>query len=63
MAFLCPEQKHIIPGLIIPGTEFVDIYRGVDMIKDLSVQFSKEGFKNIQIFPTNGEIYLSAISK
>ncbi len=61
--FLCPEQKHIIPGLIIPGTEFVDIYRGVDMIKDLSVQFSKEGFKNIQIFPTNGEIYLSAISK
>lgn len=61
--FLCHEQKSIIPGLIIPGTEFVDIYRGIDMIKDLSIQFSEKGFKNIQIFPTNGEIYLAAISK
>lgn len=61
--FLCPEQKSIIPGLIIPGTEFVDIYHGIDMIKDLSIQFSEKGFKNIQIFPTNGEIYLAAISK
>ena len=61
--FLCPEQKYIIPGLIIPGTEFVDIYRGIDMIKELSVQFSEKGFKSIQIFPTNVEIYLVAISK
>lgn len=61
--FLCPEQKCIIPGLLIPGTEFVDIYRGFNMIKDLSVEFLKEGFESIQIFPTNAEIYISAIAK
>ena len=58
--FLCPEKQYIIPGLIIPGTEFVDIYRGFDMIKKISVELSKKGFKNIQIFPTNVELFLSA---
>ena len=61
--FLCPEQKIIISGLIFPGTEFVDIYRGFDMIKNLSNEFLKEGFCNVQVFPTNGEIYLSALKK
>lgn len=59
--FLCPDQKYIIPGLILPGTEYVDIYRGIDMIKSLVIEFSRRGFRNIQIFPTNIEIYLSAI--
>ena len=58
--FLCPEQKYIIPGLILPETEFVDIYRGIDMIKSLATEFSREGFRNIHIFPTDIEIYLSA---
>ena len=53
----------IISGLIFPGTEFVDIYRGFDMIKNLSNEFLKEGFCNVQVFPTNGEIYLSALKK
>ena len=61
--FLCPEYKYIIPGLIIPGTEFVDIYRGFNMIKEIAIEFAKERFRNIQIFPTNGEIYISAIAK
>jgi len=60
--FLCPEQNCIISGLIIPGTEFVDIYRGMDTIKLINTEFMKAGFKNIQIYPTNTEIYISAIS-
>lgn len=58
--FLCHEENSIIPGLIIPGTEFVDIYRGMDIIKLIYKEFIQAGFKNIQIFPTNTEIYLSA---
>lgn len=60
--FLCPEQHCIIPGLIIPGTEFVDIYRGMDTTKLIHTEFIQAGFKNIQIYPTNTEIYLSAIT-
>jgi ubiquinone/menaquinone biosynthesis C-methylase UbiE len=59
--FLCPEQNCIIPGLIIPGTEFVDIYRGMDTIKLMHTEFIKVGFNNIQVFPTNTEIYLSGV--
>jgi len=60
--FLCPEQHCIIPGLIIPGTEFVDIYRGMDTTKLIHTEFIQAGFKYIQTFPTNTEIYLSAIT-
>lgn len=60
--FLCLEQNCIIPGLIIPGTEFVDIYRGMNTIKLISEEFIRIGFKNIQIFPANTEIYVSAIT-
>lgn len=59
--FLSAEKKRIIPGLIIPGTEFIDIYRGMDTIKLIRKNFMEKGFKDIQIFPTNTEIYLSAI--
>lgn len=61
--FLCPKEQYIIPGLIIPGTEFVDIYRGFDMIRELSTELLNKGFKNIQIFPTNVELFLSAKAK
>lgn len=60
--FLCSERHCIIPGLIIPGTEFVDIYRGMDTIKLMHTEFLQAGFKSIQLFPTNTEIYLSAIT-
>lgn len=59
--FLYPKQHCIIPGLIIPGTEFVDIYRGMDTIKQIRTEFIRAGFENIQLFLTDTEIYLSAI--
>lgn len=59
--FLCPERHCIISGLIIPGTEFVDIYRGMDTAKLIHAELIQAGFKNIQLFPTNTEIYISAI--
>lgn len=58
--FLCPENQYIIPGLIIPGTEFVDIYRGFDMIKKLSTELRNNCFEDIRFFPTNVELFLSA---
>ncbi len=60
--FLNPEQHCIIPGLIIPGTEFVDIYRGMDTIKSIRTELIQAGFKNIQFFSTETEIFLSAIA-
>lgn len=60
--FLCTELLCIIPGLILPGTEFVDIYRGMDIAKLIYTELISAGFENIQIFPTNTEIYLSAIN-
>lgn len=61
--FLCPENQYIIPGLIIPGTEFVDIYRGFDMIKKLSTELRNNCFEDIRFFPTNVELFLSAKAK
>ena len=60
--FLSPEQHRIIPGLIIPGTEFVDIYRGLDTAKIIETTFTQIGFTNIHVFPTNSEIYLSGVA-
>ena len=60
--FLYPEKHCIIPGLIIPGTEFVDIYRGMDTAKLLCTELLRAGFKDIQISPTNTEIFVSAIA-
>lgn len=61
--FLCPENQYIIPGLIIPGTEFVDIYRGFDMIKKLSIELCNNGFEDIKFFPTKVELFLTAKAK
>lgn len=59
--FLCPEQHRIIPGLIIPGTEFVDIYRGIETAKLIYTEFLQKGFKDVELLPTNTEIFVSAI--
>lgn len=61
-SFLYIEQNCIIPGLIVPGTEFVDIYRGMDTIKLIHTELLEAGFKDIRFFSTNTELYLSAIS-
>ena len=61
--FLCPEDQYIIPGLIVPGTEFVDIYRGFDMIEKLSRELCNNSFKDIQFFPTKVELFITAKTK
>lgn len=60
--FLCSEKKCIIPGLLVPGTEFVDIYRGIDTTKLIKKEYIQAGFKDVRLYPTNTEIYLSAIA-
>ena len=60
--FLCSEKECIIPGLLIPGTEFVDIYRGIETTKLIKREYIHAGFKDIRLCPTNTEIYLSAIA-
>ncbi|MCM2392720.1 class I SAM-dependent methyltransferase [Streptomyces albipurpureus] len=60
--FLHPERGCVVPGLIIPGTDFVDIYRGMDTANLIGAELDRAGFKDIRTFPTNGEIYLSAVA-
>ena len=47
--FLNYKENSIISGLIIPGLDFVDIYRGIDMVRNLSKEFSNNNFKNVQV--------------
>ena len=58
--FLSKEQNRIIQGLIIPNTDYVDIYRGLNSIREVSAICADVGFKNIKIIPTDTEIYLIA---
>ena len=51
---------EIIPGLIIPNTEFVNIYIGLDTIRKLADELSLLGFIDIKYLPTTEEIYLFA---
>jgi len=60
--FLYPEKHCIIPGLIIPRAEFVDIYRGMDTAKLIYTELLHTGFRDVQLFPTNTEIFVSAIN-
>ncbi|MFE3584097.1 class I SAM-dependent methyltransferase [Streptomyces vinaceus] len=60
--FLYTQRGCVVPGLIIPGTDFVDIYRGMDTVNLIGAELDRLGFKNIRMFPTGTEIYLSAIS-
>lgn len=60
--FLNSRDNNIISGLIVPGLDFIDIYRGIDIVRKLSQEFSDNKFKNIQIHTTKEEIYLTAIS-
>lgn len=59
--FLNSKENNIISGLIIPGLDFIDIYRGIDIVRNLSKEFSNNNFKNIHIHTTKEEIYLTAI--
>lgn len=60
--FLSTERQCIIPGLILPGTEFVDIYRGMEMTRAIKKEYMQAGFRDIKLIPTDTEIYLSGIA-
>lgn len=54
------SNSSIITGLIIPGTEFVDIYKGLDSVKYLSHIMYRLGFEEFKLLTTNEELYLLA---
>ena len=58
--FLNKDHRRIIRGLIIPNTNFVDIYRGLNFIRELSEMCNEIGFNDINLIPTDTEIYLTA---
>ncbi|MFF7097771.1 class I SAM-dependent methyltransferase [Streptomyces rubradiris] len=60
--FLYTQRGCVVPGLIIPGTDFVDLYRGMDTAHLIGADLDRAGFKDIRMFPTNTEIYLSAVT-
>jgi SAM-dependent methyltransferase len=60
--FLYTQRGCVVPGLIIPGTEFVDLYRGMDTANRIGAEFESAGFKDIRMRPTSTEIYLSAVA-
>ncbi len=60
--FLYTQRGCVIPGLIIPGTEFVDLYRGMDTANLIGAELDRAGFKDVQISPKITEIYLTAVA-
>ncbi|WP_338675856.1 methyltransferase domain-containing protein [Streptomyces sp. SCSIO 30461] len=60
--FLYTRRGCVVPGLIIPGTEFVDLYRGMDAANRIGAELDGAGFKDVRMFPTSTEIYLSAVA-
>lgn len=58
--FLDSEEKKVIPGIIIPKLDFVDLYRGLDMTRDITKLLTDFNFLDIELTPTNGELYISA---
>lgn len=58
--FLNQNEHKMIPGIIIPKLGFVDLYRGIDIVRTLSEILEENNFKDIEITPTDGEIYISA---
>lgn len=60
--FLYTRRGCVVPGLIVPGTDFVDLYRGMDTANLIGAELDCAGFKDIRMFPTKTEIYLSAVA-
>ncbi|WP_433855252.1 class I SAM-dependent methyltransferase [Streptomyces kronopolitis] len=60
--FLYTQRGCVTPGLIVPGTDFVDIYRGMGTADLIAAELDRIGFKEIRMFPTSTEIYLSAVT-
>lgn len=60
--FLYTQRGCVVPGLIIPGTEFVDLYRGMETANLIGAELECAGFKDVRMLPTSTEIYLSAVT-
>ncbi|MFD9793773.1 methyltransferase domain-containing protein [Streptomyces sp. NPDC059070] len=60
--FLYTQRDRVVPGLLIPGSDFVDLYRGMDTARLIGADLGGAGFTDIRMFPTRTEIYLSAVT-
>lgn len=61
-AFLSLVDKRIISGLILPGTNFVDLYRGF-ILTDKVVFYMNKYFSEIKIDVTETEIFIKGTKK
>jgi SAM-dependent methyltransferase len=60
--FLYTRRGCVVPGLIIPGTDFVDLYRGMETADLIGAELGSAGFTDLRMFSTSTEIYLSAVA-
>lgn len=58
--FLSSQTNRIISGLLVPNTDFIDLYRGLRVIEDLVKLCENMGFINCKTKITKTEIYLVA---
>lgn len=61
-SFIISNTNSQINGLIIPGTDFIDVYRGVNKAKFIANQLEQSDFKSIDIIYTDTEIFITAIT-
>lgn len=52
----------VVPGLILPGTDFVDLYRGLDTARSVLADLEKVGFEGVRIIPATTEIFLTGVA-
>lgn len=57
------KERVVVPGLILPGTEFVDLYRGLDTARDICNELTEAGFKNVRMTPASTETFLTAVAE
>ncbi|WP_284764386.1 class I SAM-dependent methyltransferase [Arthrobacter sp. efr-133-R2A-63] len=56
------RSNSVVPGLILPGTDFVDLYRGMDTARLICAELGSVGFEDIRMTPASTEIYLSGVA-
>jgi len=56
------RDRFVVPGLILPGTDFVDLYRGMDTARAVRQELSRAGFDDIRMTPASTEILLTGIA-
>lgn len=60
--FLNSQTNRIVSGLLVPNTDFIDLYRGLNVIENLVDLCKKLGFRHCKTKITKTEIYLIAIN-